>query len=383
MNDVGTLEPGAIREDLWAERQTPLILGTVLTVNAGRWTVDVRTEEPFELELRDIPIMSPYYSFKNGHGLFMIPEEGTVCVVARHQSNYFVVGFLPPPDVSNTLPKTDEASQDLFKTFQQQVTELTKTIDRNEAPDQTPGRQSYRSNREDDMIAGDGVAKTSQGNKFKWLTNGTLMAEAGKLAFTLWSRLKNTIIHVFVNLVEVGPGYSREVNVDDTESDKPVNVIEQISKSANDTKPVLIIEKGATANVFKLTVQTKDGEKRHEFRIADDGSITQKIGNDLSNPDVEISYSNSGDISRKGAGSVDEEAGTEYNIKAGTQVTVEAPNILLQDSSGGAVPLTKFNELNVAFLTHTHIGVTSGGDVSGTPSQPLDASIATTVVKGA
>lgn len=382
MEASGTVAPGSIHEPIWNERHTPFVKGTIQTVNADRWTVDVLTEEPLELLLRDIPIMSPFYNYKFGNGLFMLPEPDTICVVGRHQDSYFIIGFLPPADAGTTIKVKNEPDQDLFTAFQDRVAVTKEAFAREEAITDPPGRQSYRSNREDDMLAGDGVAKTSAGNKFKWLTNGTLLAESSKLCLRIWSRLRNTIIDIFVNYQQIGPGFQHEVNVDEDDPKKPVNVRTQVAKATGDKEPSIIIEKGATPNVYRLTVQTEDGDKRHEFRIADDGAITLKIGNDLANPDIEISYSNNGEISRKGTAGIEEEAGTEYNIKAGTQVTVEAPNILLKDSSGTPVPLTKFSELAIAFLAHTHLGVTSGGDLSGTPSQPLDASIGTTVVKG-
>ena len=382
METAGTVAPGTVHEPLWNERDTPFVKGTILTVNADRWTVDVLTEEPLELLLRDIPIMSPFYNYKFGNGLFMLPEPDTICVVGRHQDDFFILGFLPPADAGTTIKPKNEPNQDLFTAFQDRVAVTREAFVQQEAVTDPPGRQSYRSNREGDMLAGDGVAKTSAGNKFKWLTNGTLLAEASKLCLRIWSRLRNTIIDIFVNYQQIGPGFQHEISVDEDDPTKPVNVRTQVAKATDDKEPVIIIEKGATPNVYRLTVQTSTGAKRHEYRIADDGAVTLKIGNDLTNPDVEISYANNGTMSRKSTAGIEEEAGTEYNIKAGTQVIVEAPNILLKDSSGTAVPLTKFNELAAAFLAHTHLGVTSGGEVSGTPSQPLDASIATTVVKG-
>lgn len=363
-------------EQIWTNKETLFILGTVITSNADRWTVDVRTEIPHELELRDIPILSPYYSFKSGHGLLMIPESGSTCIVARHQSDYFVMGFLPPPDATTTVPK-QESTQNLLSPFSQQITDAQKLADAGNG-DVTPGRQSYRSNREGDMLPGDGVAKTIAGNKFKWLTDGTLLAEAGKLCSTTWSRLKNTIINVCINFRLISPGVFVDIATDDVTEDKKINFTIQVAKSSKDAAPSVLLESGFDADVFKLTIQTPSKEKRHEFRIAADGTVTQKIGNNLASPDISITYSNNGDITEAASNNVARSAGSEYNITATTRVKVDAPTIEL--GPGALDALVKSTALQAKFNPHTHIAIGLGVPTSP-PSLLLDPSDATTNVK--
>lgn len=363
-------------ERIWENKETLFILGTVITSNADRWTVDVRTEIPHELELRDIPILSPYYNFQNGHGLLMIPEDGSTCIVARHQSDYFVMGFLPPPDATTTLP-TQKVTQNLLSPFSQQITDAQKLADAGNG-DVTPGRQSYRSNREGDMLAGDGVAKTKEGNKFKWTTDGGLLAHASNLCFTTWSKLKKTIFNFCINFKFLTPGIFVEIATDDVTEDKKINFTIQVAKSSNDAAPAVLLETGFDADVFKLTIQTPGEEKRHEFRIAADGAVTQKIGNNLASPDISIAYTNSGDITEAASNNVARSAGNEYNITATTRVKVDAPTIEL--GPGALDALLKSTSVQTKFNTHTHIAVGLG-----TPTFPpnvlLDPSDATTNVK--
>jgi len=363
-------------EHIWTNRETDFILGTVITSNADRWTVDFRSEMPQELELTDVPILSPYYCFVNGHGLLMIPESGSTCLVVRHQSDYFVLGFLPPPDVTTTLPK-QEATQNLLSPFSQQVTDAQKLADSGNG-DVTPGRQSYRSNREGDMLPGDGVAKTKAGNKFKWLTDGTLLAEASKLCSTTWSRLKNTIVNVCINFRLVSPGVFVDIATDDVTENKKINFKIQVAKSSKDAAPSVLLETGFDADVFKLTIQTPSKEKRHEFRIAADGTVTQKIGNNLASPDISITYANNGDITEAASNNVARSAGSEYNITATTRVKVDAPTIEL--GPGALDALVKSTALQTKFNTHTHI-VNSIGAPTAPPNILLDSTDATTNVK--
>ncbi len=338
-------------EDFFEPRDTTLILGTVVTVNANRNTVDVHTEL-HELQLSDIAVMSPFYSPAFGQGLYQLPEPNTVCVVARHQSDWFVVGFLPPANDIDTQRGTADdqiaGSQNLFKDFAGQATALQEQAERSQQAGR-PGRQSFRSNTERGLIAGDGIAKTSAGNKFKWLTNGTLIAEATKLCFRIWSRLQNKIIDLCVNHDLLTPGVQRKITND--EKTKEVDEEIAIRRKAGDKFPVVVLRRGNFADVYDVVVQdAESGNQTFNFHVDEDGKTTLKVG-DPATPGVEIVYKPGGDVDTNAKGQYNIIITGDMKIQSLSKVTVDAPKVVIGE--GGEDLLLK-SSAAAKFNSHTH-----------------------------
>lgn len=364
-------------ESFYSDIDTPFLMATVKGVNPGRGSVDVYTEGG-EKELLDIPVMAPYFSPEFGQGLFQIPEINTVCVVARHQSEWFVLGFLPPASELATQGKTAEdelsGSQNLFSKFQGQTKNILDNLRSKNQTSQPPGRQSYKSTQENDMIAGDGIAKTKAGNKFQWLTNGTLIAQASNLCLRIWSRLTNKIIDVYVNKDELSPGTSKRVTND--AATKNVDETIEIRKNTKDKFPSLVIRRGNDADVYEVKVQTASGGAQvFRFHVADDGKMTIEVGNPVSSG-VSVTYSPNGDVATTNAGQYNVIAAGNVKVTSTSKVTVDAPSIVIGE--GGEDFLVKFTSLATKINTHTHTSSAEGSPTSPPTVPILIASDATT-----
>lgn len=356
-------------ESFYGDIDTPFLMATVKGVNPSRGTVDVYAEKG-EKELLDIPCMVPYFSPEFGQGLFQIPEINTVCIVARHQSEWFVLGFISPPSELATQGKTAEdelsGSQNLFSQFQGQTKNILDNLRSKNQTSQPPGRQSYKSTQEDDMIAGDGIAKTRAGNKFQWLTNGTLIAQATNLCLRIWSRLTNKIIDVFVNKDELSPGHSKSIT-NDAET-KNVDEIIQVRKNTEDKFPSLVIRRGHNADVYEIKVQTPSaGTQAFRFHVAEDGELTIEVGNPVSSG-VSVTYSPNGDVATTNNGQYNITATGNVRIKSTSAVTVDAPGIVVGE--GGEDFLVKFTSLEAKINLHTHT-TSSPGEPTGPPIGPI------------
>lgn len=358
-------------EDPYNQSATPFLEGIIRDVDSEKWTCEVKTLG-LDQSLQDVRIMSPYFNFTNGHGIFQIPEIGSMCVVSRTQSDWFVVGFIPPSDVDDTEgTESDEAttgSQNLSDPFLGQVAAIQdRLLKQEQGGNGIPKRHSFRSNREGDMIPGDGCAKTSAGNKFKWFTNGNLLAEASKLCQRIWSRLQNQIIDIAVRYSLLTPGVQKEITV----SDDTKEVLEtiRVRRTTDDDTPQIQIKRGfitdeagiATNFVYEFIVQDNSGVK-HRITIGTDGERLVTIGNP-SLPAVKVEAKPNG----------------EYNLTTTTTIKIDAPSIVV--GKGGEDFLVKLSALLVKYNAHTHngnLGAPTGPVLSGI----LDASDGTIKLKG-
>jgi len=76
----------------------------VLNVNINEWSVDVATKRS-EKTYFDIQVMTPYFHFANGEGIYVMPEVGSMVWVCKpsegRMSSAFVLGFQAPYDEDN------------------------------------------------------------------------------------------------------------------------------------------------------------------------------------------------------------------------------------------------------------------------------------------
>ena len=353
-------------EDPYNQSATPFLEGIIRDVDSEKWTCEVKTLG-LDQSLQDVRIMSPYFNFTNGHGIFQIPEIGSMCVVSRTQSDWFVVGFIPPSDVDDTEgTESDEAttgSQNLSEPFLGQVAAIqSRLLKQEQGGNGIPKRHSFRSNREGDMIPGDGCLKSRAGNKFKWFTNGNLLAEASKLCQRIWSRLQNQIIDIAARYSLLTPGVQKEITV----SDETQEVLETIKvrRKTDDDTPQIQIKRGFINDqeVYEFIVQDSSGVK-HRISIGTDGEHLVTIG-DPSLPVVKIEAKPSG----------------EYNLTATTAVKVDAPSVTV-GVTGIEDFLVKLSSLLPKYNAHTHngnLGAPTGPVLSGI----LDGSEGTTKLRG-
>lgn len=358
-------------EDFFNQSATSHYEGIITAVDSDKWTVDVRTIG-LEQSLQDVRVMAPYFSFRRGHGIFQIPEIGSMCVVTRTQSDWIVVGFLPPSDVDSTLGNEgDDAStgtQNLNDQFLGQVTAIQNNIvSQQKQKEGPPNRHSFRSNREGDMIPGDGCVKTIAGNKIKWFTNGNLLFEASSLCQRIMSKLKNTVIDICTRYTLLTPGFQHVIETN--EENKQVLSTTQVRKLSDDKKPRIQIKRGFVSSdeVYEFIVFAADGTtKNFQFRVKDSGEVVWTVG-DPNTSGVEVEQKPNG----------------QYNIKASLGVEIDAPSIIA--GKGAEDFLVKVTALEGKLNSHTHNFIDANGSpkVTQQPTAPiLDSSDKTTKLKG-
>jgi hypothetical protein len=371
----GTERPS---EDPYNQSATPFIEGIIRSVDPDRWTVEVKTlglDQP----LQDVRIMSPYFSFESGQGIFQLPEVGSMCVVSRTQSDWFVVGFIPPSDVDGT--EDDEAEEDttstqnLSDTFLGQIAAIqAKATKRNVVEDKVPSPHSFRANREGDMIAGDGCLKSRAGNKIKWFTNGNILVEASKLCQRIWSRLQNRIIDVATRYDLLTPGVQKTITLDE-ESGDVLEVI-AVRVNATDELPTLQIKRGKVSDDenFEFLVQDQSGNEKMRVGVKNDGEHVMTIG-ESSSPVVTVEAKPNGEYNILANGDV--------KVESQSEVIVNAPSVIAGE--GGEDILVKFTALEGKVNSHLHDFIDANGNpkVTQQPTIPImDSSDSTTKLKG-
>ena len=356
-------------EDIYNQSAATFQEGIIRSVDAEKWTCEVGTQAYAQI-LTDVRIMSPYYNFSNGHGIFQIPEVGTMCVVTRSQSGWFIVGFLPPSDLAATedvgTENTTSNTQDLSQPFLGQVTAIQNSIQQQQpSEDRRPARHSFRSNREGNMIAGDGCVKTRAGNKIKWFTNGNILLEASKICQRIYSRLQNRIVDIAARYSLLTPGVQKEIAVDE-ENQQVLETI-QVRKTTSDEKPSLQIRRGFVSSdeVYEFIVQ-ENGSTKFRIVIKDDGEHLVTIGNP-SSPAVKLESKPNG----------------QYNVTGTVAIEVDAPSIIVGKT--GEDLLVKFTAFEAKLNGHLHEFLDANGapKITGTPTAPiLVSSDATVKLKG-
>lgn len=375
-------------EDFFSESAVSHYEGIIIAVDPNKWTVDVRTTG-LEQTLQDVRVTSPYFSFTNGHGIFQIPEIGTTAIVTRTQSDWIVIGFVPPSDIDGTIgnegDKASTGTQDLNSEFLGQVAAIQNNVSAQEQGG-PPGRHSFRANREGDMIEGDGCLKTIAGNKIKWFTNGNLLFEASKLCQRIMSRLKNTIIDIAANYNLLTPGFQKVIETD--ENTQQVIETTQVRKLSSEKKVRLQIKRGfvSATEIYEFFVQNPDGTtKTFQFGIKDTGEATWTVGDpDTSGvrveqkPTGEYNIIASGPVKIETKGSADIDAQGPVRVESAVSAVVEAPSITIGEGSADA--LVKLTSLLTKYNAHNHIG--NQGSPTGPPLASLDVTDGTTKLKG-
>ena len=86
---------------------SPALIETarIVNVNVKDWTVDVLTTPPGNKPYFDIEVMSPYFHFANGEGIYCMPEVGALVWVCKPTDGVFarpfILGFQAPYDMNS------------------------------------------------------------------------------------------------------------------------------------------------------------------------------------------------------------------------------------------------------------------------------------------
>jgi len=393
----------------------------VSSVSPERWTVDVQCELPHGGPIYDIPIMSPYYSAGDGHGMFQIPEPGAPCVIMFMEggADPVVLGFLPIPDfdVSNNDVESNPLNDNLNKPLAARTAAAVAQAgnrssggfgtDARTGDENPPGKQSYRMNREGSMLPGDGILKTSFGNKIRWYSNGTILVQSTNLCMDIWQELGNKRTSIAVNTEMTMPGLFHNRTTDQEEETTLDDY--GVKSSLRDTRFSLLERKGTfTANkstidssgaeseaeadaIYELFVQdvttpsgggSSTADAKTRINVFKDGSVQVKAADD-----VPITVVGGGDVNLRARNVnifTDQEAKivTQQNatiesqqnveLKAAQNVVVEALQTLLGDAAAsepavlGLAMTTLVNSMITFMTTHTHQGV------HGPTSVPLE-----------
>ncbi len=398
----------------------------VVAVYPDRWTVDVMCDFPHGGLVPDVPIMSLYYNPLNGHGTFQIPEVDSPCVILWLNPAYpIIMGFLPLPDTDGTnrdmeqSPVVDDLNRPLFDRVQQALDDAGNVSNEgsfgSQAQTGDPGRLSFRMNREADMLPGDGVMKTKRGNKFKYFSNGTLLAQSTNLCLTLWQPLENKRTQISINNEDIMPGLTHnrftdqpnENTLDDLGVKRKIPDSEfalRERKGLFTFQKKTVDEDGAVTEadaeaMYQLQVdqiRTEEGQQTSEVTpktkvtIFEDGSIQLDTEDDVpitvvSKGDVSVVAPNVNvfteekfkvkanqnidmeslqDILMKAAGNVEIEAGAEAIIKAAS--TLLGSESATEPAVLGNAMLTLMNAFISAHNIHVHTSAAPGSPTSPT-----------------
>lgn len=255
--------PGLKGASALLAQPSPFQHGVIAAVDQERWTVTVELHES-GVRQYDIPLMSPYFFHERGQGMYCVPEIGAQCIVAEAGGQYFVVGFLPPVDLS--VNAAAPVREDLSRLSADQA-----------SADSPAGaaRMSYRNRRDGDMLPGDYCLTTRARNRIKMFTNGNVLVEASRLCARIYSKLRNYIQDICVNYSLRTPG--GEINWINDADDGSVVYERLVKANIDDLEPSFTEEIGAGAAIATRKVQTEAGVEMMSEQLNADGSAAYKF----------------------------------------------------------------------------------------------------------
>jgi hypothetical protein len=306
----------------------------VVSVYPDRWTCDVMCDLPHGGLIPDVPVMSLYYNPVNGHGAFQMPEPDSPCVILWITPSYpIIMGFLPVPDTAGSnrdveqSPVVDDLNKPLFDRSQEALSKAGNTSNEGsfgaQAQTGDPGRLSFRMNREADMLPGDGVLKTKRGNKFKYFSNGTLLAQSTNLCLTLWQPLENKRTQISINNEEIMPGLTHTRLTDQPNEDTLDDL--QIKRKISDSDPSLRERKGLF--LFNKKSVDDQGEVTESEEEAMYQLQVDSVGIEEGVQEEEVVPKTKFTVFKDGTIQIDAEEDVPLNIVSKGDVSVVAPNV--------------------------------------------------------
>ena len=346
--------------------------GRIINVYPDKWLVDVRTQHTGRMFL-EIEVLSPYFHFHSGEGIYPVPEVGAIVKVCAPSDNPpFVMGFTGAFEREN-----DDAT--------------------------------FRGGRAQNAKAGDLIIKGRDGNQV-WLHRGGIL-ELGceTLPRSFYIPLQNLIRHMTLRYeLHAGGGLMKwhVQNLDETDDDHPASVFTLLGNDKADDEAGSVrfkvghlsddgrVELLVAANALNVDGEP-DGTQTFKFTVAEGGDVAIEIAGDYVaqvDGDGEVSISGGldatvgSDLSMSVSSSYTLEVGSDLNIQA-TKTTqdisgsmvVDCPSISMGGSSG-VKPLIKATPQMLAFLYHTH--PVTGSSTGPPTSSPSPTSVATQRLRG-
>ena len=86
----------------------------IVNVNVDAWSVDVVSEYGSKRWF-DIQVMSPYFHYVNGEGIYAMPEVGALAWLCKgsagERAESFIIGYQSPYDESRRVPGRKDGAQ--------------------------------------------------------------------------------------------------------------------------------------------------------------------------------------------------------------------------------------------------------------------------------
>jgi hypothetical protein len=178
-------------------------------------------------------------------------------------------------------------------------------------------------NREADMLPGDGVLKTKRGNKFKYFSNGTLLAQSTNLCLTLWQPLENKRTQISINNEEIMPGLTHTRLTDQPNEDTLDDL--QIKRKISDSDPSLRERKGLF--LFNKKSVDDQGEVTESEEEAMYQLQVDSVGIEEGVQEEEVVPKTKFTVFKDGTIQIDAEEDVPLNIVSKGDVSVVAPNV--------------------------------------------------------
>lgn len=340
--------------------QTSVESGRIINVYPDKWLVDVRGAHSGRLFL-EIEVLSPYFHFYAGEGIYPAPEVGAnVKVCTPGDSPPFVLGFV------GAFEREDDDA-------------------------------TFRGGRPKNAKSGDLIMKGRDGNQVWLHRGGVLELGCATLPRSFYIPLENLIRHMTLNYeLHAGGGLVKwdVENLDQADDDHPASVLTLLANNKADDEAGSVrfkvghlsdegrVELLVAANALGVDGDAEDGAA-FKFTIAEDGDVVVETAGDFSlSIEGDAVFDVSGGLDATIDESVSVEVGSSltldvtsnYDVQA-VRVTedisaskvVDCPNISMGGSSG-VKPLVMGSANMLAWFFHTH-PVT--GSTTGPPTPPI------------
>jgi hypothetical protein len=291
----------------------------IFNVNIDDWSVDCISEHGVKRYF-DIQVMSPYFHFMNGEGIYVMPEIGALawlCILSTGKmAPAFLLGYQAPFD------ETDK---------------------------------SYRAGRQN-LNPGDIMMRTRDENFIILRRGGVIQIGATPIAQRMYVPLRNFIQDFCENykLSTFGGEMFWETLRDDqtTDGTAPTKFSLKAKSKANDEEHIATLTMGSHGEVDPLTMEltvwtdgTKDREARVQLQITNEGDVTWNIEKDwtqniagkytvAAGDDATIETQGKAAVTAQGdaalesvGGNLSMSAGVNADMTAGVVATVDAPVI--------------------------------------------------------
>ena len=312
----------------------------IFNVNIEDWSVDCISEHGNK-RFFDVQVMTPYFHFTNGEGIYVMPEVGALAYLCTPSSGRmvpaFLMGFQAPFD-ENSI--------------------------------------NYRSGRPN-LNPGDIMLRTRDENFVALRRGGVVQIGSTAIAQRLYVPIRNFIKDFCENyrLATFAGEMFWETDRDDQtkEGDAPTRLHLKVKQKANDPKHVATLTMGSHEEDDPLTMDltiwsdgTSEQEARVSLQISNEGDVTWNLEKDWTQnvvgnhtTTVEGDYSveaqgtagvvSQGDATVESGANLSLAAGANADVTAGSVATVDAPVINL--GGAAASQAVKGTELHLALKT--------------------------------